>query len=85
MAEAWILLVLFAKKKKPYGWIIFFQVPQFFSVLSLNQLKVGLVLVFLPSIKHEELMKWYQSGVTRARIRVIEVNFGEILIKGKNI
>ena len=28
IAEASILLILFAKKK-PYGWIIFFQVPQF--------------------------------------------------------
>ena len=41
--------------------------------------------MFLPSIQHEELMKWYQSGVTRARIRVFEVNFGETLIKVKNI
>ena len=28
-------------------------------------------------------MGWHPSGVTRARIRVIEVNFSEFLIKGK--
>ena len=30
-------------------------------------------------------MKWHPSGVTRTRIRVIAVNFSEILIKGKKI
>ena len=30
-------------------------------------------------------MGWHPSGVTRTRIRVIGINFGEILIKGKEI
>ena len=42
------------------------------------------VLVVLPIIKQEETMNWHPSGVTRTRIRVIGVNFSEILIKGKD-
>ena len=42
-------------------------------------------LVFLLIILKEELMGWRPSGVRRARIRVIEVNFSEFLIKGNGI
>ena len=44
-----------------------------------------LVLVDLSIIHQEEIMKWYPSGVTRTRIKVIGVKFSEILIKGKEI
>ena len=43
-----------------------------------------LVLVVLPIVHQEELMKWHPSGVTRTRIRVIGVNFSEILVKRKD-
>ena len=36
-------------------------------------------------MQQEELIGWHPSGVTRTRIRVIRVNFSEILIKGKEI
>ena len=42
-----------------------------------------LVLVFLQIIQQEVLMECHPSGVTRTRIRVIGVNFSELLIKGK--
>ena len=41
--------------------------------------------MFLPIIQQEQLMGWHPGGVARARIRVIEANFNEILIKGKDI
>ena len=45
-----------------------------------------LVLALLPIIQQEvELMEWHPSGVSRARIRVIKLNFCEILIKRKEI
>ena len=44
-----------------------------------------LALVFLPIKQREDLMGWHPSEVTRTRIRVIGINFGEILIKGKEI
>ena len=50
-----------------------------------NQIAVVLVLVVLPIIQQDELMKWHQRGVTCFRIRVIRVNFSEILIKGKEL
>ena len=43
---------------------------------------LGLVLVFLPITQQEKLMGWHSSGVTRTRIRVIGINFGEFLIRG---
>ena len=43
-----------------------------------------LLLVGLPIIQQEELMKWHPGGVTRTRILVIGVNFSEILIKRKD-
>ena len=43
-----------------------------------------LVLVFFSlKIQQEELMGWHPSGVTATGIRVIVVNFGQFLIKGK--
>ena len=42
-------------------------------------------LVVLPIIQQEGLMKWPLSRVTRTRIRVIGVNFSEILIKRREI
>ena len=42
-----------------------------------------LVLVVLPIRHQEDIMKWYPSGVTRTRVKVIGVKFSEILIKGK--
>ena len=36
-------------------------------------------------INKEELMGWRPSGVTRARIQVIEILFNELLIKGMEI
>ena len=42
------------------------------------------MLLVLPIIQPEELMNWHPSGVTRTRIRLIGVNFSEILIKGKD-
>ena len=44
-----------------------------------------LVLVVLPVIHQEELMKRYPSGFTRTRIQVIGVNFSEIVIKENEI
>ena len=45
-----------------------------------------LVLALLPIIQQEvKLMEWHPSGVTRTRIRVIKLNFCEILIKRKKI
>ena len=41
--------------------------------------------VFLQIILQEEVMGWHPSGVSRARILVIELNFGECLIKGNEI
>ena len=35
--------------------------------------------------QQDELMGWHPSGVTRTGIWVIEVNFSESLIKGKEI
>ena len=57
------------------------------SVRCTNQNKIAivLVLVVLLIIQQEELMKWHPSGVTRTRIRVIEVNFSEMSIKVKEI
>ena len=43
------------------------------------------VLVILPITQQEELLVWYPSEDTRTRIRVIGVNFSEILIKGMEI
>ena len=43
-----------------------------------------LLLVGLPIIQQEELMKWHPGGVTRTRILVIGENFSEILIKRKD-
>ena len=37
---------------------------------------------FTRIIQQEELMGWHPSWVTRTRIRVIGVNFSEILIEG---
>jgi len=44
-----------------------------------------LVLVFTPIKQHEEVIEWHPSEVTRTRIRVIGVDFSEVLIKGKEI
>ena len=44
-----------------------------------------LALVFLPIKQREDLMGWHPREVTRTRIRVIGINFGEILIKGEKI
>ena len=35
--------------------------------------------------RKEELMEWYPRGVTSTRARVIGLNFGEFLIKVKEI
>ena len=51
--------------------------------LFVAPIKIVLVLVVLLIIQQEELMKCHPSGVTRTRIRVIGVNFSEILIKVK--
>ena len=47
--------------------------------------KFNLVFLLITGILKEELMGWRPSGVRRARIRVIEVNFSEFLIKGNGI
>ena len=39
--------------------------------------------MFTPIKQQEELTEWHPSEVTRTRIRVIGVNFSEILTKGK--
>lgn len=39
--------------------------------------------VLLLIIQHEELMKWLPSRVTRTRIRVIGLNYSEILTQKK--
>ena len=55
----------------------------FFSLLSQRSIKVKKKI--MPDLRLEELMKWHPSDVARTRISVIRVNFGKILIKGKEI
>ena len=66
--------------------MLFMTISYLFIAFCTNQNLIALVLLLvgLPIIQQEELMKWHPSGVTRTRIRVIGVNFSEILIKRKD-
>ena len=56
-----------------------------FAPIKIKLLLVLASVSFSVRIQQEELMGWHPSGVRRARIRVIEVNFSEFLIKGNGI
>lgn len=68
-----------------FKWFISSEMVTWLDIFTIKRDLFTVLWCFLPIYNKEQLIGWHPSGVARTWIQVIEANFREILIKGKDI